>query len=229
MAGAGSEYSTTSPEEYLQRVTSPDFMRRAMMDQGLPVLACDLDEVLVPIMPKWVGLLADRGLCDPALADPAACVARTSYRVDDYTGASNVDVMDVYGEDFYDDLEPTTLGAALAALIEVGAVRACIISHTVPRTEASKRAFCARHWPGVEVVAIPGHMPKGPVVARHCPDWSTFVDDVPENLLSAAATSLAVGRELLMPSFGYNRELPHGLEYIASRGFVSVQRYEPAY
>jgi hypothetical protein len=195
------------------------------------LIVCDLDDVLVPISPKLAALAVIAHGLDTSLADPDRVAARETFQVGEYLGGLSWDDMkEFYRGDFYSDLRPTTLGRGVAAAAARGAIRLAIVSHTTDETRESKLRFCQRFFPGVTVLTPPIGSPKSEAINEAgLGDYSTFADDHPENVHDVAANTFSVGKEFMMPSYGYNRELRDETQEILLANRAVLVRYSTVF
>jgi hypothetical protein len=218
------------------------------------VLAVDLDDVLVSVMPRWVAsalavLGKERGGLGPPLPTgaelEAAVLARSDYLLMPWLTATyglpaelSEAFHDVYRNDatFYDGLPPTAFCRAILTLLQrQGAVEAVhVISHVIALGDpvnASKERWLGE-WlrPSelpVTVHLVPLGTKKTDVMLQWCPAPDLFADDCRKNVIDVLSCSGVAPREILVPRMGHNEFIPD-METLARLRQIHLAHYAVA-
>lgn len=193
-----------------------------------PVVAVDMDEVLVYISPEWYermwaerGRLSEWFKLDEKLT-PEQVLARDIYYLDVWLSRDpggpppegRKAFMDLYSKHggFYENLEPTPMCAGVGALAAQPFVeKVWVVTHTFPGMEEEKLDWLYSYLPAngkVEVLMPPVGTPKSvAMIGAGATDWTTLVDDSPAVLQDIVGSMgvAAAGREILVPQLGWTR------------------------
>ena len=226
--GLGRPLEVMPTEVIARRLMDKSTVEMAVGD-GWRTIVCDVDEVVAPIVPKWVCLAVAAGLAREDEVSPERVIGRPVYDICDWLGVAPERMFPLYGEDFYDDLPPTTFGNALQLINASGNGHIVFITHTVERTRRSKDAWLARYFPRTRVIHLPAGASKSKAIRENIPEYSTFVDDRPDVLGHAVLHTTSFGKEFIMPAFGYNEDVGPVLRHAVQLGLVTVSRFEHRY
>jgi len=218
------------PKVLEKKVT--EFLPGIVKESPIKLMVCDLDEVLVRICPKWLVEAFKVGMVDEELVNPLAVDARTKYNISEYMGVSQEEALRVYDTlDFYDDLVPTKLGAALSFASSKEVIKLAIVSHNTPRNLESKRRFCKKFWPRASRFFLPLDQPKSDIInEKGLGGYCTFCDDSVAVMCDVVANTDPIGKEFLMPLYGYNGEdsFPDVLIQAMAESGATLRYYSPS-
>jgi hypothetical protein len=191
-------------ETIAKRLMSQDFVGQFKTKK--PLVVSDLDEVMVFSLFKAIMLAAHHGDIPQEFSDVQRYISRDSYDFYKWTGNSGW-FETHYGDGYYDDLEPSPYGAALAALSRDESIELVIISHTTEETRESKKRFVERFWPKARLFDPPLSKKKSEVInENNLRLFTTFSDDRMDVIEDVVANSALLGQEFIIPRFGHNSE-----------------------
>jgi len=228
--GTGQPLEVISREAISERLRDKRLMDLAVGD-GWRTIVCDVDEVVVPIVPKWVALASQAGIIEE-MRDFEKVINRKTYEIADWLEIPEdrrEEFQALYGEDFYAGLPPTRMAQGLKMLSGKGSTRLVFITHTVEINRESKEGWLRRQFPQATIIHVPLGGSKSAAIRENIPEYSTFVDDRPDLLGHAVMHTTSFGKEFIMPAFGYNEDIGLVLRKAVELGLVEVSRYHHTY
>lgn len=174
---------------------------------GRKVVVSDLDEVLVNITIPWIVAIRESGKAPQIPADLSIrdIINRREYYISKEYDVDVEIVNSFYSGDFYRRLKPTTIGAAFAEMLKQGSIDLCIVSHGMEPTNKSKAEWVKRWFPKATLIIADMDQKKSEVInGSKFSDYSMFLDDRPEVMLDVLENTNSLGKELMMPQYGYN-------------------------
>jgi 5'(3')-deoxyribonucleotidase len=193
---------------------------------------CDVDEVVAPLVPKWIALAIQDGLVSPDFGSIEKIISRPSYSIIEWLGLNKQEedkFWSFYNEEFYDDLFPTAFGRGLLKHNNNRPTKLIFVTHTHPPTEKSKTNWLNKYFPGSKVVHVPFGKSKSDVIISESPEYSTFIDDRPDLIADAVVNTRSYGKEFIMPAFGYNEDIGPVLKKAIELELVEVSRFVHTY
>ena len=234
----------SNPEKLRQNFLKND---KIMSERGWkPLVICDFDQVIVNIDSKWALLFYKScpeyfekfGLTDDEIFDkfiePLAISKRTDYCVSQFLGIQKGSkyekiFFDAYSEcpDFYDDLPFTQMGRVLDSLSQSGKIRLYILSHCMDRKDSdSKLKFIQKNLPKAEYTLVTKGTKKSFAInEKNLNHYSIFIDDSLDNIEDVFLHTQSVGKEFIIPVFGYNRNFDYLLSPMA-KNMSTLKQYE---
>jgi hypothetical protein len=212
-------------------------------------MACDVDEVIVHISPKWmrmaIGFLNDPklnefyktnyGSFDKVILGRKMDYIQQWLKEDFNISQEKIDVIDkMYFENptFYDDLEPTYFAKSLMFLMDVKKLHH--ITFITQNRKAddvmnpSKQKFLNKHFGKYDVRIVEVFEKRKSEVINELGPFDVFVDDSIKNVADVVAfVKPGMLREIIIPSLGFNQEIPKivtgGAQFVKD---ISIAHYE---
>ena len=219
------EFETASAKEIEERLVDENLVAR--LAEGLGgrerrLLVSDLDEVLVMACHKVIRLAYSDGNEEAkALFLPSDFVAREKYHLfSDPTTFGKY-----YGKGHYDTLIPTKLGQGLSDMLAEAnpLLDLAIISHhdeKNPESRESKEQFVKRWWPQAKLFIVDTGIPKSETILKEgLSNWTTFIDDRIDIVADVVLNTMSIGKEVMLPRFGYN-----GLDKLSDEVLAEFER-----
>jgi len=191
-----------------------------IISNGKKLIISDLDECLVNITPKWILIGKELGIFSPEITSEDI-FNRKHYYISDFIdwerikghikdkSIKNKDDLAkiIYNQKgFYDDLAPTKLGIALSRFLDNKLIDLVIISHhSCEKSRDSKIDFIKKYFPSCQYYIINTNQRKSWIVnGQKLNDYTTFIDDSLINIYDMIVNSNSVGKEFIIPKYGYN-------------------------
>jgi hypothetical protein len=211
-------------------------------------IACDVDEVIVNISPKWILLSSQilphntklkncimekekEGIYEKFILERSHGYIQTMLEKEfDVTKEeiSKIDELYYSNETFYDDLKPTKFAESLIKASNLGKLNS-ITFITKNRkkddpSNASKIRFLNHYFKNVKIkiFEVFDKEPKSAVLNKNGP-FDIFVDDSLDNIAEVLANGKkGKVKEILIPSLGYNKDIPEIIFLAAKLNGINI-------
>lgn len=201
----------------------PSFNISGLVEEGKKLVVSDFDETAVNITFKWVEIGKQLGIF-PVEITPEMVLNRKEYyitklisdkhfneKLKPHIKDPNIKTKDdlacvIYKQsNFYDDLLLTEFGNALKTLNDNKLIDLVFISHTMKENKESKENFIKKNFPGATYYLVDAKVKKSEVINdNNLNNYSTFADDSLNIIYDVILNTNSVGKEFIIPKFGYN-------------------------
>lgn len=188
------------------------------------IVISDMDEVLTYISPVWYSKIRENwSIFEPYFKNLGdlnkdSILDREEYYLNKWLKKENVekipsDILEKYlglymNGDFYKDCKPSKFGIGLGLLCLNNTIeKMYILSHTIPGTEESKRAFFEEYYKHTktELVMLPPNISKHQWINDNKIDYDLFIDDRVDIIRDVILHTKSDFRDFYVPEFGYNK------------------------